>query len=222
MVDAAGAIALHVAVAADRQGPAPSLPILPRRSSTLTISRTVSTPCSCCVRPRHQATITRFDAIYESRVSGCRTRPRRSPGPGRTRGSTRQSSGTRRSRGVGLDESRSSTSGSFSAASKTALATPRSSAMSPPIRTCTFMVPILVVWKVAMSTNSCGTVVRRDAASISGLMWTSCAPRRSASASQVSIRGAFVAALSPISQIASAPPNLAGRPCLCRFRAPPS
>ena len=99
---------------------------------------------------------------------------------------------------------RSSTSGSFSAASKTALATPRSKAMSPPIRTCTGIVPILVVWNVAISTNSCGTIVRLDAASISGLMWTSCAPRRSASASQVSIRGAFVAALSPISQIASA------------------
>ena len=55
-----------------------------------------------------------------------------------------------------------------------------------------------------MSTNSCGTIVRREAASISGLMCTSCAPRRSASASQVSIRGAFEAALSPISQIASA------------------
>ena len=76
--------------------------------------------------------------------------------------------------------------------------------MSPPIRTCTFMVPISVVWKVAMSTNSCGTIVRLEAASISGLMWTSCAPRRSASASQVSIRGAFVAALSPSNQIASA------------------
>jgi hypothetical protein len=35
-------------------------------------------------------------------------------------------------------------------------------------------------------------------------MWISCAPRRSASASQVSVRGAFVAALSPINQIASA------------------
>jgi hypothetical protein len=46
------------------------------------------------------------------------------------------------------------------------------SAMSPPIRTCTFIVPIRVVWKVAMSTNSCGTMVRRDAASISGLMCT--------------------------------------------------
>ena len=34
-----------------------------------------------------------------------------------------------------------------------------------------------------MSTNSCGTIVRREAASTSGLMWTSCAPRRSASAS---------------------------------------
>jgi hypothetical protein len=66
------------------------------------------------------------------------------------------------------------------------------------------MVPILVVWKVAMSINSCGTIVRREAASTRGLMWMSCAPRRSASASQVSIRGAFVAALSPISQIASA------------------
>ena len=65
-------------------------------------------------------------------------------------------------------------------------------------------VPVRVVWKVPMSTNSCGTIVRRDAASISGLMWTNAAPRRSASASQVSMRGAFVAALSPISQIASA------------------
>ncbi len=100
--------------------------------------------------------------------------------------------------------SRSSTLGSRSAASRTAFATPRISAMSPPIRTCTFIVPILVVWNVAMSTNSCGTIVRLDAASISGLICTSAAPRRSASASQVSIRGAFVAALSPITQIASA------------------
>ena len=68
----------------------------------------------------------------------------------------------------------SSTAGSVAAASNTALATPRIRAMSPPIRTCTFIVPILVVWKVAMSTNSCGTIVRRDAASISGLIWTSC------------------------------------------------
>jgi hypothetical protein len=99
---------------------------------------------------------------------------------------------------------RSSTSGSPAAASNTALATPRSSARSPPIRGCTFIVPISVVWKVAISTSSCGTIVRLDAASISGLMWTSAAPRRSASASQVSIRGAFVAALSPIRKIASA------------------
>ena len=64
--------------------------------------------------------------------------------------------------------------------------------------------PISVVWNVAMSTSSWGTIVRLEAASISGLMWTSCAPRRSASASQVSIRGAFDAALSPSSQMASA------------------
>ena len=32
-------------------GPAPSRPMLPRSSSRLTISRTVSTPCSCCVMP---------------------------------------------------------------------------------------------------------------------------------------------------------------------------
>ena len=49
-----------------------------------------------------------------------------------------------------------------------------------------------------------GRSSRRDAASISGLMCTSRAPRRSASASQVSIRGALVAAFSPNSQIASA------------------
>ncbi len=36
------------------EGPAPSRPRLPRSSRTLTISRTVSTPCSCWVRPRHQ------------------------------------------------------------------------------------------------------------------------------------------------------------------------
>ena len=60
---------------------------------------------------------------------------------------------------------------------------PRMSAMSPPIRTCTVIVPIFVVRKVAMSAISCGTIVRRDAASISGLMWTSAAPFRSASAS---------------------------------------
>ena len=55
-----------------------------------------------------------------------------------------------------------------------------------------------------MSTISCGTIVRRDAASISGLMWTICAPRRYASASEVSIRGAFDAALTPMSKSASA------------------
>ena len=55
-----------------------------------------------------------------------------------------------------------------------------------------------------MSTSSCGTIVRLEAASISGLIWTSWAPRRSASASQVSIRGALEPALSAISQIASA------------------
>ena len=47
-------------------GPAPSRPMLPRSRSRLTISRTVSTPCSCWVRPRHQAMITRFDADVES------------------------------------------------------------------------------------------------------------------------------------------------------------
>ena len=40
-------------------GPAPSRPMLPRSSSTLTISRIVSTPCSCWVKPRHQAMIGR-------------------------------------------------------------------------------------------------------------------------------------------------------------------
>ena len=47
-------------------GPAPSRPMLPRSSIRLTISRTVSTPCSCCVTPRHQAMITRPDFRYES------------------------------------------------------------------------------------------------------------------------------------------------------------
>jgi len=65
--------------------------------------------------------------------------------------------------------SRSSTDGSFSAASRTALATPRIKAMSPPMRTCTDMIPVLVVWKVAMLTNSCGTIVRLEAASINGV-----------------------------------------------------
>ncbi len=36
------------------EGPAPSRPRFPRSSSRLTISRTVSTPCSCWVTPRHQ------------------------------------------------------------------------------------------------------------------------------------------------------------------------
>src|SRR5207249_10756305 len=66
--------------------------------------------------------------------------------------------------------SRSSTDGSLSAASRTALATPRIKAMSPTMRNCTDMVPVLDVWKVVMLTKSCGTIVRLEAASIHGLM----------------------------------------------------
>src|SRR5919106_411965 len=159
VVDAAGAVALHVAVAADRTRAGAQFP-----GSATPEPATISD---------HGVDAT--SAWYSSKPCVCWSM-----------------------------NSRSSPFGSFSAASSTALATPRSSARSPPIRTCTFIVPVLVVWKVAMSTNSCGTIVRREAASISGLMWTSWAPRRSASASHVSIRGALVAAFSPSSQIASA------------------
>src|SRR5947207_2920841 len=65
-------------------------------------------------------------------------------------------------------KSRSSTDGSLSADSRTALATPRIKAMSPPMRTCTAMLTVWVVWKAAMLTNSCGTIVRLEAASING------------------------------------------------------
>lgn len=64
MVDAAGAVALHVAVAADRARTGALAADVPRRRSTLMISRTVSTPC--CVSPRHHAMITRSEARYES------------------------------------------------------------------------------------------------------------------------------------------------------------
>ncbi len=56
----------------------------------------------------------------------------------------------------------------------------------------------------AMFANSCGTIVRVAAASTSGLTCTTCAPRRCASASAVSIRGAFDAAFTPRMNSASA------------------
>ncbi len=56
----------------------------------------------------------------------------------------------------------------------------------------------------AMSLNSCGTIVRVAAASISGLICTTAAPRFVASARYVSIRGALVAAFTPNRKIASA------------------
>ena len=64
--------------------------------------------------------------------------------------------------------------------------------------------PVSVARNVAIARKSCGTIVRVAAASTSGLTCTSCAPRRQASASEVSIRGAFEAALTPMTKIASA------------------
>jgi len=58
VVDAAGAVALDVAVAPDR---ARAGALAADVASRLTISRTVSTPCSCWVTPRHQAMTTRSD-----------------------------------------------------------------------------------------------------------------------------------------------------------------
>lgn len=95
-------------------------------------------------------------------------------------------------------KSRSIAVGSSCDRSRTALATPRRSARSPPIRGCTFIVPVLVAWKVPIARNSCGTMVRRDAASTIGFTCTMRAPRRYASANAVSIRGAFDAALTAI------------------------
>lgn len=46
------------------EGPAPSRPRLPCSRRRLTISRTVSTPCSCWVRPRHQLTMERSASSY--------------------------------------------------------------------------------------------------------------------------------------------------------------
>lgn len=63
---------------------------------------------------------------------------------------------------------------------------------------------VFVVLNSAMSVKSCGTMVRVAAASTSGLTCTICAPRRSASARAVSIRGAFDAALTPRMNRASA------------------
>ena len=69
------------------QGPAPSRPMLPRSSSRLTISRTVSTPCSCWVTPRHQAMMTRLRLpVGVARARGSPARRRRTAGqlvPGR-------------------------------------------------------------------------------------------------------------------------------------------
>ena len=58
---------------------------------------------------------------------------------------------------------------SVSAASSKCLATPRISARSPAMRGCTFIVPMRVARNNAMFTISCGTIVRVDAASMSGL-----------------------------------------------------
>ena len=58
--DAHRAVALHVAVPAHRAGPGcRRLPMLPRSIRKLTISRMVGTPCSCCVTPIAQQTMTR-------------------------------------------------------------------------------------------------------------------------------------------------------------------
>ncbi len=101
-------------------------------------------------------------------------------------------------------KTRSRAFGSVADSSITALAIPRSSAMSPPARTWRLRVLVRVDLKSAMSRKSCGTMVRVAAASTSGLTCTICAPRSYASASAVSMRGALEAALTPMMKSASA------------------
>ena len=140
--------------------------------------------------------------------------PRR--GRARARG-TRRSRCVWRSRNVAVERVRIAARPPRS----TALATPRSSARSPPIRGCTFMRAGLGRRGTSpSSTKSCGTIVRRDAASTSGLTWTTCAPRRSASASAGEhprrVRGGVVADHDRSRRPA---PSRRGRRCPCRCRS---
>lgn len=59
------------------EGPTPPLPMFPRSISTLTISRTASTPCSCWVTPRHQEITVFPDSRY--RLVSCMICPRETP-----------------------------------------------------------------------------------------------------------------------------------------------
>lgn len=88
----------------------------------------------------------------------------------------------------------SSALGSVADCSSTALAMPRTRAMSPPMRGWRFSVLVGVGRKVAMSLKSCGMMARVAAASTSGLTCTTWAPRWHASVRAVSIRGALEAA----------------------------
>ena len=159
-------------------GPAPGRPRLPRSSSTLTISRTVSTPCSCWVRPRHQAMITRSRPRTIARARGCRPRRCRSWSSSSDQGrGGEELFGIRRSRRCETSRnSRSSTVGSVSAVS--------SDGFSDAAQKCDVAAdPQLHVEGAdragraegrPSSRKSCGTIVRRDAASISGFTWMSC------------------------------------------------
>ncbi len=117
------------------EGPAPSRPMLPRSSRRLTISRTVSTPCSCWVRPRHQLTMERSASVYTRAAlrMSARLSPdwRSSSSQGVAAHSARYSSKPAVCRSTNVA---SSAFGSLADCSRTALAMPRSSAMSPPMR----------------------------------------------------------------------------------------
>ena len=83
--DADGAIALHVAVAAHGQRPAPRRPIWPRSSAKLTMLCTLATPFLCCVMPIAQQQIIRSESIAicgglaDERRARCRSPARSSP-----------------------------------------------------------------------------------------------------------------------------------------------
>ena len=151
------------------------------------------------------------DLSPRRRRTGARARPTASRR--RARGSPRTPPCARRGTG---GRARSGRSG----ASSTGLATPRRSARSPPMRGCTLSVPVAASRNVAMRRMSCGTIVRRDAASTSGLTWTTFAPRSHASASAVSMRGAFEAAFDADHEDQRRPdPSRRGRTFPCRCRA---
>ncbi len=187
------------------EGPAPSRPRLPRSSSRLTISRTVSTPCSCWVSPRHQLTMERSASRYTRVASRMSARLRPDWVSISSHGVAAQTVRYSAKPAVWRSmNSWSSALGSVADCSRMALAMPRSRAMSPPMRGCRFRVLVRVGLNRAMSTKSCGTMVRVPAASTRGLTCTIRAPRRWASASAVSIRGALEAAFTPRMNSASA------------------